>query len=125
MRVFKDDEGQATVFMALFMGLLLVGFLAIAMDMGYIFHARRMAQAAADAAAIAAAEEGGTTANAQNAANVAAKMNGFDTTLATNPATVTLSTSSSGLYSSAATTEPCSSTERTMDPECSRRKPNT
>jgi len=92
--------------MALFLGLLTLGFLAFAVDVGYFFHERRMAQAAADAAVIAAAEEGGTTTNAQNAANVAATLNGFNTSQAINPATVTLSTSSSGIYSSAETSTP-------------------
>jgi Flp pilus assembly protein TadG len=100
VKMFRDERGQATTFMALFMGLIMLGFIAFALDVGYLFQKKRMAQAAADAAAIAAAEEGATTANGQNAANVAAKLNGFDTTLGTNPATVTLSTLSTGNYSS-------------------------
>lgn len=100
MKMFRDERGQATTFMALFMGLIMLGFIAFALDVGYLFQKKRMAQAAADAAAIAAAEEGATTVNGQNAANVAAKLNGFDTTLGTNPATVTLSTVSTGNYSS-------------------------
>jgi len=99
----NDESGQATVIMALVMGLVMLGFLALATDVGYLFYQKRMAQSAADAAAIAAAEEysAGYSGNAQNAANAAATMNGFDTTLASNPATVTLSTSTTGYYSSA------------------------
>jgi len=103
MRVLKDEGGQATVFMALFMGLVMLGFLAFVLDVGYLFREKRMAQAAADAAAVAAAEEysysSGNSANAQIAANAIAKLNGFDTTLANNPATVTVTQISSGNYS--------------------------
>lgn len=102
-RALKDlagESGQSAVFLAAIMGLITLGFLALALDVGYLFHEKRMAQAAADAAALAAAEElsNGATAE-QNAANAMAKLNGFDTTLATNPAVVTLSQSSSGNYS--------------------------
>ncbi|MGB6719252.1 MAG: pilus assembly protein TadG-related protein [Terracidiphilus sp.] len=102
MRKLSNESGQATVFMALFMGMVMIGFLAFAMDVGYFFHEKRMAQSAADAAAVAAAEElaNGSTAET-NAAKAAAKANGFDTTLATNPAVVTLTTQSSGNYSNA------------------------
>ena len=93
--------------MAAFMGIVMVGFLAVALDVGYLFHEKRMAQAAADAAAVAAAEElsNGTTAE-QNAANAMATLNGFNTSAATNPATVTLSSSTSGNYSNTASTAP-------------------
>lgn len=102
MNALSDERGQVTVFIALFMGLLMLGFLAFALDMGYLFHEKRMAQAAADAAVVAAAEELPNGASAEiNAANVAAGMNGFDTTLATNPATVVLTPMASGNYSNA------------------------
>lgn len=86
--------------LAIFAGVCALGFTALALDVGYLFHVKRMAQAAADAAAIAAAEElsAGYSTNEQSAANAMAKLNGFDTTLATNPATVTLSTPSSGNF---------------------------
>lgn len=107
MRFLREEHGQAIVFMAVVMGMVLLGFLALAVDIGYMFEQRRMAQAAADAAAVAAAEEytaGNpiTSATVVNAANVAASQNGFNTSLATNPATVTLSQSTSGIYSNAA-----------------------
>jgi Flp pilus assembly protein TadG len=98
--------------MALFMGLAMLGFMAVAVDVGYLFHEKRMAQSAADAAAVAAAEEdsyAGDSGNAQAAANAAAKENGFDTTLAVNPAHVTITTPNSGIYSnSGAATVPSS-----------------
>jgi hypothetical protein len=88
--------------MSLFIGLLGLAFMAIAIDVGYLFHVRRMAQAAADAAAVAAAEEvsAGDSGNEQAAANAMAALNGFDTTLAQNPATVALGTPTSGSYAS-------------------------
>lgn len=107
MRIKNGESGQAAVFTAMFMSLTVLGFLAFAVDVGYWFHEKRQAQAAADAAAVAAAEEmtaaGSTTvtAAAQTAANVAATSNGFSTSQTINPAVVSLSTSSSGIYSSA------------------------
>jgi hypothetical protein len=94
------ERGQSTVLMSLFMATFLCGFVALGIDTQSLFKAKRMAQAAADAAAMAAAEEASNgTASEQAAANAMAKLNGFDTTLATNPATVTLSVPSGGDYS--------------------------
>jgi Flp pilus assembly protein TadG len=103
----SSENGQAMVIVAVFMGLIMLGFVAFAMDVGYFFKEKRMAQSAADAAAVAAAEElpNGATAET-NAANVAAKQNGFDTTLATNPAVVTLTQPTSGNYSDANSAPP-------------------
>jgi Flp pilus assembly protein TadG len=102
----NGERGQATIMMALFMGLVMMGFLGFALDVGYFFQQKRQAQVAADAAAVAAAEEysnPSTAANAQNAANAIAALNGFDPNATTNPATVTLSLPGSGNY---ATTSP-------------------
>jgi len=92
MKIVKREDGQASILTAVFLALLAVGFMAMAIDMGYFFREKRMAQAAADAAAVAAAEEKSTnnSVNKQSVANSIAKMNGFDTTLGTNPATVQL-----------------------------------
>jgi Flp pilus assembly protein TadG len=86
----KDERGQAALVMSLFLAIMALGFMALAVDTGYFFHEKRMAQSAADAAAVAAAEESvaGASSNMQSVANSIAKMNGFDTTLATNPAKV-------------------------------------
>jgi len=104
MKLFRDEGGQSTIIAAAFMGLVAMGFLAFALDVGMLSRQKRMAQAAADAAALAAAEEvsAGASSNEQTVANAIAKMNGFDTTLSTNPATVTLSTPGSGNYSGSA-----------------------
>ena len=48
MKMFRDERGQATTFMALFMGLIMLGFIAFALDVGYLFQKKRMAQAAAE-----------------------------------------------------------------------------
>lgn len=99
--IFGDESGQATMVLAVFIGLFLLGFLAIGIDVGFLFHEKRMAQAAADAAAVAASEEAisGNSGNEQTVANAMAKLNGFDTTLSINPATVVLKVPTSGSYS--------------------------
>src|ERR1035438_2128610 len=106
----NKESGQSTIIAALSLSLVTIGFLAFAIDVGYMFHEKRMAQAAADAAALAAAEEvtydglGTIGADAQNAANAAATLNGFNTSAGTNPATVTLTSQGSGNYSNAGST---------------------
>jgi Flp pilus assembly protein TadG len=105
----SNESGQATVFMAFFMGIVMLGFLALAIDIGYMFHEKRMAQSAADAAAVAAAEEdsySGDSSNAQSAANAVATLNGFNTSAASNPATVKLTSLTTGSYPSTSTTKP-------------------
>jgi Flp pilus assembly protein TadG len=67
MKTLCDESGQTLVLAALCMALLL-GFLALAVDVGLLFHARRVMQTAADSGAIAGAEEityGDVTAAAQ------------------------------------------------------------
>lgn len=101
MRLVREESGQSLVIMAVFMGLVGIGFLAFALDVGTLFRAKRLAQAAADAAAVAAAKEveaGNTSSNEQAIANAVAKLNGFDPTASTYPATVALSTPSSGNF---------------------------
>jgi hypothetical protein len=95
-RPFGNESGQTVVLAAMFMGVVAMGFVALALDVGYLFHQKRMIQSAADAAAVAAAEEvgAGYSSNEQNVAEAVAKLNGFDTTLAQNPAVVTFPTPS-------------------------------
>lgn len=94
MKVITEESGQAVVVAAVFMGLVALGFVALALDVGYLFREKHMAQSAADAVAVAAAEEvaSGNSGNEQTVANAVAKLNGFDTTLAKNPAVVTFPT---------------------------------
>ena len=96
MKAIKDESGQTVLVVAVFLGIVAMGFLALALDVGYLFRERQMAQTAADAAAVAAAEEvaSGNPGNQQTVANAVAKLNGFDTTLANNPAVVTFPTPS-------------------------------
>lgn len=97
MRGLRGESGQTVLITAFFLLLAMIGFVAFAMDVGYLFQKKRMAQAAADAAAMAAAEEysyPGDSGNEQTAANAAAALNGF-----TSP--VTLTYPSTGNYSNA------------------------
>jgi Flp pilus assembly protein TadG len=112
----NGERGQATIMMAVFMGIVMMGFLGFALDVGYFFQQKRQAQAAADAAAIAAAEEKsvGNTANVQGAANAIATINGFNTSAATNPASVTLAYPSSGNYSTQSAAQPNSWVQATV-----------
>jgi Flp pilus assembly protein TadG len=100
LRFLRDESGQSIVIVHVFIGFVAMGLLALALDAGMLSRQQRMAQAAADAAALAAAEElsAGNSSNEQAAANAIAKLNGFDTTLPTNPAVVTLTTPSTGNY---------------------------
>jgi Flp pilus assembly protein TadG len=100
MKNLRDESGQTVVFVAFFMAVLGLGFVAFALDVGELYREKRMAQSAAQAAAVAAAEEVGygNTSNKQAVANAMATLNGFNTGLATNPATVALSTPLSGTF---------------------------
>jgi Flp pilus assembly protein TadG len=99
-RMLGDESGQSVLFIAFFLGLVALGFVAFALDVGNLFRERQMAQSAANAAVVAAAEQlgAGDNSNEQTIANDVAKLNGFDTTLGTNPATVTLTTPGSGNF---------------------------
>ena len=95
MKAIEDESGQTVVVVAAFLGIVALGFLALALDVGYLFRERQMVQTAADAAAVAAAEEAanGTPANEQTVANAVATLNGFDTSpQARNRTTVTFPT---------------------------------
>lgn len=67
----KNESGQALVFAVLALGIVLMGFAGLGIDMGYMRYEKRLQQTAADAAAIAGANDilpGGVTEAAQNAA---------------------------------------------------------
>ena len=86
----KDESGQVLVITVLAMTVLL-GFLAFAVDMGLLFHAKRNIQIAADAAAIAGAldyEINTSVTKAQAAGQAASTANGF--TNGVNGVTVTI-----------------------------------
>ena len=82
MRTQKNESGQALIFVALSMAVLM-GFMALAIDVGILFRARRNMQIAADAAATAAALNYlyyGSVPTAKAAAIAAAAANGVTIT---------------------------------------------
>ncbi|MGA8727848.1 MAG: pilus assembly protein TadG-related protein [Terracidiphilus sp.] len=82
MKVMKDESGQVLVLTALSM-VILLGFMAFAIDVGLLFRAKRNMQIAADAAAIAGALDykyNGSLTSAQAAAVAAASANGVTST---------------------------------------------
>jgi Flp pilus assembly protein TadG len=97
----RGEEGQTTVFMALFLATFLLGFVAMGIDVESLFQGRRQAQAAADAAAVAYAEEAGNGTAAQLAAATAmVTLNGIHTTPVINspPTTGNYTTGSGTTY---------------------------
>jgi Flp pilus assembly protein TadG len=90
MRILRDEHGQTLVLTALCLGAML-GFVALATDVGVMFHSRRNMQIAADSAAVAGALDylyNGSTTTAQTAAQSASSSNNF--TNGTNGAVVTV-----------------------------------
>ena len=91
MKALRNEEGQTLFLMALCLAVML-GFMALALDVGVLFRAKRNMQTAADAAAMAGATElfyNGTT-NVAAKAYAAAKANGVDNTVSGNTVDVTL-----------------------------------
>ena len=90
MRLLREDKGQTLFLTAACMGVLLA-FMALALDVGTLFRAKRRMQIAADSAAMAATTElfynGSANVNAK--AYAAAKANGVDNTVSGNVVSVT------------------------------------
>lgn len=76
MRLLREQDGQALVIGALSMTAI-IGFLALATDVGILFRAKRNVQIAADAAATAAAVDAKFGLSASSAAQAAATSNGI------------------------------------------------
>lgn len=79
MKIYQDDRGQVVIMTALAIPVL-IGFLALAVDIGVLFVAKRNVQIAADAAAMGAAMDylyNGSVTSAQNAGQADAVRNGF------------------------------------------------
>lgn len=79
MKILKEERGQVAMLTILGMTVLM-GFMALAIDVGTMYNVKRRVQTAADAAAIAAAVNynfGGTTSTAATAAGTAARNNGI------------------------------------------------
>ncbi|MGA8087729.1 MAG: pilus assembly protein TadG-related protein [Terracidiphilus sp.] len=86
MKSFKEDSGQTLVIVALCMTVLL-GFMAMAVDVGFVFQAKRNMQVVADAAAVAGALDykyNSSTASAKTAACAAGAANGLSATCTAN-----------------------------------------
>ena len=92
MKIIRNENGQALIITALSM-VVLMGFLALATDVGFLFHDRREVQTAADGAALAGAMaeiNGSTSTQVTTSAKKAAAGNGF--TDGSNGVTVTVLT---------------------------------
>lgn len=79
MKILRDEKGQTLVLTAVCMAGLL-GFMALALDVGVLYHTRRDAQTAADAAAMAGALDflyNQSSSSAQTAGCTAAGKNGI------------------------------------------------
>jgi len=78
MGFWNEDEGQSLVLTAVFLAIISLGFLALAVETGVLFRQKRIAQSAANAAALGAATElaAGRTGNEQAVANQLAALNG-------------------------------------------------
>lgn len=95
MRDLRDESGNVLVVTALFTALVFLGVAALAIDVGWLYHEKRIVQTAADAGALAAAtaesQAGSTSAVVQATARAAAVQNGLtvvDATPNTGQATV-------------------------------------
>jgi Flp pilus assembly protein TadG len=76
MKRLNDESGQALIITALCMTILF-GFIALAADAGIMLREKRMAQTAADGAAVAGASELAFPAQVSSAAKAASALNGF------------------------------------------------
>lgn len=76
MKRLKDESGNVLVLTALSM-IVIMGFLALAIDIGLVYRAKRQVQKIADAAALAAAAKMASDSTGQTAANAAVTQNGF------------------------------------------------
>ncbi len=103
MRTQKNESGQALIFVALSLAVLM-GFMALAVDVGILFRTRRNMQIAADSAATAAALNYlyyGSVSSAKSAAIAAAAANGVTITTSdinTPPSTGPNSGTTAGAY---------------------------
>jgi Flp pilus assembly protein TadG len=103
----KNDAGQALVVVALGM-VVLLGFMGLGLDMGYMRYQKRQVQRAADAAAIAAALELSSCPSAGTACSY--MTNAASKSLTENGYTATITTTTQAGGSCAGTLSPSSST---------------
>jgi hypothetical protein len=101
MKILRDESGQVLV-LSVFCLPILLAFLALAVEVGLLFDARRQMQTAADAAAIAGAAEI-NYGDFVSAAKAAATQNGFtdgtsNVTVQVNPSGTTVPSPASGAF---------------------------
>lgn len=94
MRDLRDESGNVLILTAFFVGIVFLGVAAMAVDVGWVYHEKRVAQTAADAGALAAAtaESEASSPGIQSAATTAVTQNGLTVvtgTPASGQATVT------------------------------------
>lgn len=79
MRDLRDESGNVLILTAFFVALVFLGVAAMAVDVGWIYHEKRVVQTAADAGALAAAtaESEASSPGIQSAATTAATQNGL------------------------------------------------
>jgi Flp pilus assembly protein TadG len=87
MKTLKSESGNVLVLTALSF-LVLMGFVAVAVDAGMLYRAKRNMQKVADAAALSAAAQISSDSTGQGPANTAATQNGFS--IGTSAGTVTM-----------------------------------
>jgi Flp pilus assembly protein TadG len=87
MKILRDERGNVLVLVA-FSLTILMGMVALAVDVGMLYRAKRLVQRAADSGALLAAAQIGTDASGQTGANTGATQNGF--TIGTGAGTVTV-----------------------------------
>jgi len=87
MKILKSERGNVLVLVA-FSLTILMGMVALAVDVGMLYRAKRLAQRAADSGALLAAAQIGTDGTGQTGANTGATQNGF--TIGTGSGTVTV-----------------------------------
>jgi hypothetical protein len=76
MKALKDERGNVLL-LASFSLLILMGVIALAVDVGLLYRSKRLVQRAADSGALLAAAQIGSDGTGQTAANLGATQNGF------------------------------------------------
>jgi uncharacterized membrane protein len=78
MRIIREKQGQAIALRAVVIALVCLGMAGLAVDVGMLYHNKRVVQAAADAGALAAAAGESSGTSITQAAYTAATQNGLD-----------------------------------------------
>ena len=90
MKMQSNERGQTIAVLAAGMFLVLLGFIGMAIDVGFLYHQKRVDQQAADAAALAVAAQAAAGNSATTAASTAVTQNGLTIGTGTGQSTVTV-----------------------------------